>query len=450
VILARIFDPAQFGTYKQLFLVWSTIFYIAQVGMSQSLYYFLPRAPRQAGSYAANSVLFLGLAGLACFAAVSAAAPRIAQWLSNRELATYLPWIGLYLLFMMLSSALEIVMISRGRYGWASATYAASDLLRAAAFILPVLWFGQLQWLLAGAVLVAGVRTAATALSFWREFGASFRPDVGLLRGQFAYALPFGLAVLIETVQISLPQYAVSHLFDPATFAIFTVGCLQIPLVDFAASPTSDVMMVKMQESLTAGNLQEVIGIWHDTTCKLAMLFLPLAALMMVNAREIIVLLFTDRYAASAPIFLVWSSMILLTALQVDGVMRVFAQTRFLLALNLMRLAVLAGLLYWGLGHFHLIGAALACVVATATFKAAALFRMPKLLEVPASQLLPWERLGALVCAAVAGAAAAVAVKMLLQAPVIVTLAATSTVLVVTYAGVLWRLGLLESELCAG
>jgi O-antigen/teichoic acid export membrane protein len=37
VVLARIFDPAEFGTYKQLFLIHSTIFYIAQLGMAASL-----------------------------------------------------------------------------------------------------------------------------------------------------------------------------------------------------------------------------------------------------------------------------------------------------------------------------------------------------------------------------------------------------------------------------
>ena len=54
LVLARIFDPAQFGTYKQLFLIWGTVYSIAQLGMASSLYYFLPRAPRMAGPYVAN------------------------------------------------------------------------------------------------------------------------------------------------------------------------------------------------------------------------------------------------------------------------------------------------------------------------------------------------------------------------------------------------------------
>ena len=310
--------------------------------------------------------------------------------------------------------------------------------MRAAAFILPVLLFGELRWLLIGAVAVAGLRAAMTLFYFFREFGATFRPDRTLLRSQLGYALPFGLAVMVEIVQVSLPQYVVSHNFDPATFAIFAVGCLQIPLVDFAASPTSDVMMVKMQESLGEGNKRAVLAIWHDTTWKLALLFFPLAALMMVNAREIIVLLFTSRYLESAPIFLVWSSMILLTTFQVDGVMRVFAQTRFLLGLNMLRLVILAGLLQWSLSKFHLVGAAMVCVLATAIFKVVALARMRKLLEVGTSELLPWRKLASLTAAVMVGVVAALAVKSLWSMPTLPTLFATSAALGVTYAALVW------------
>ena len=249
-----------------------------------------------------------------------------------------------------------------------------------------MLLFRQLEWLLKGAVVVAFLRAAVTLFYFRREFRGSFKPDRALLRSQLAYALPFGLAVLVEIVQASLPQYVVSHLFDPATFAIFAVGCLQIPLVDFAASPTSDVMMVKMQESLAEGRKQAVLEIWHDTTWKLALLFFPLVAFLLVAAREIIVFLFTAKYAASAPIFMVWSTMILLTTFQVDGVMRVFAQTRFLLALNLMRLAIIAGLIKWSLAEFHLLGAVLVIVLATLALQGGALVRMKRLLEISAVQ----------------------------------------------------------------
>ena len=166
MVLARIFSPAQFGTYKQLFLIYGTVYSIVQLGMGTSLYYFLPRAPRRAGQYIANSLLFLAAAGLCCLGALVIAAPKLGYWLSNNELPQYLPRIGLYIFLMMLSMVLEIVLISRGRYIWASASYGISDMARAAAFIVPVLLFRQLEWLLNGAVLVAFLRAAITLFYF--------------------------------------------------------------------------------------------------------------------------------------------------------------------------------------------------------------------------------------------------------------------------------------------
>lgn len=447
LVLARVFTPAQFGTYKQLFLIWGTAYSIAQLGMASSLYYFLPRAPRLSGPYVANALVFLACTGLISLSALIVAAPKLSRWLSNNELSQYLPWIGMYIGLTMLSMAFEIVLISRGRYLWASTSYAVSDLLRAAVFIVPALLFHQLDWLLKGAVLLALLRVAVMLFYFRGAFGASFKPDRPLLKSQLAYALPFGLAVLVEIVQASLPQYAVSHLFDPVTFAIFAVGCLQIPLVDFAASPTSDVMMVKMQERLAEGNNRAVLEIWHDTTWKLALVFFPMVAFLMVDSREIIIFLYTARYSASAPIFMVWSAMILLTILQVDGVMRVFAQTRFLLALNLMRLAIIGGLIQWSLSRFHLLGAVFVIVLATLAFKGGAMVRMKKLLGVNATDLLPWRSLGGLMAAAAFGALVVLAVKWQLHLSPLFTILVTGVAYTATYAGLVWRFDLLnESE----
>ena len=445
VVLARIFDPAQFGTYKQLFLIHSSAYLVAQLGMATSLYYFLPSASQEAGRYVANSMLFLGTAGLACFGALVLAAPKLAHWLSNSELSGYLPWIGLYLFLMMLSAALEIVLISRGQYFRASACYALSDLARAAAFLLPVLLFRQLEWLLKGAVVVAFLRVLFTFFYFRREFRGSFTPDRVLFKSQLAYALPFAAAVVIEIVQASLPQYAVSYLFNPATFAIFAVGCLQVPLVDFAASPTSDVMMVKMQERLAEGRKPAVVAIWHDTTWKLALLFFPLAVFSVVAARQIILVLFTVKYAASVPIFMAWSTMILLSSLQVDGVMRVFAQTRFLLALNLMRLAIIVGLLKSSLSGFGLLGPVLVIVLATLVFKAAALIRMKRLFAVSAAKLLPWGSLAALLGAATGAGAAAWAVKSQMHVATVPLLFAMGLAYTVTYITLVWYFDLLNT-----
>jgi O-antigen/teichoic acid export membrane protein len=445
VVLARIFDPAHFGTYKQLFLIHSTAYFIAQVGMASSLYYFLPQAGETAGKFVANSVVFLGLAGCAGFAFLFLAAPYVAKWMSNPALVGYLWWTGLYLALMMISASLEIVLISRGKYLWASISYAGSDLGRAAALIAPVLIFRNLESLLVGAVVVAALRVVATLGYFHWAFGSTLRPDGKVLRQQLAYAVPFGAAVLVEIFYGSLPQYVVSFLADPATFAIFAVGCLQIPLVDFAASPTSDVMMVKMQENLAKGHISAVVEIWHDAFWKLALLFFPLVALVVVEGRDIILALFTAKYAASIPLFRVWSALILLATLQVDGVLRVYAETKYILMLNLMRLAIVAALIAPSMKYFQLLGPVGVILLATVAFKAGALIRVIRLFGISWAQLLPWRRVGVLTGAALGSSGVVLLYKLLVTLRPLPLLLTCSTLFSIVYCALVWRLGLLTA-----
>src|SRR3989442_11745481 len=78
VVLARVLDQSAFGTYKQLFLICATLYGIAQLGMAESLFYFLPANPAKAGGYALNSLLVLAGAGTACFAALWLGPPPLA------------------------------------------------------------------------------------------------------------------------------------------------------------------------------------------------------------------------------------------------------------------------------------------------------------------------------------------------------------------------------------
>src|SRR5690606_12488732 len=91
LVLVRVFDQEQFGTYKQVFLLYGTILNLAQVGMSESLFYFLPGASQDAGRYVSNSLLVLGAVGLLLGAVFYGGADAIAHGMNNPALAPLMP-----------------------------------------------------------------------------------------------------------------------------------------------------------------------------------------------------------------------------------------------------------------------------------------------------------------------------------------------------------------------
>jgi O-antigen/teichoic acid export membrane protein len=402
ILLARLFAPAVFGTYKQFFLVYGTLYGLAQFGMAESLYYFVPRHPARTGRYVCNALITLAFAGIGCLAVLSAFRAQIATSLSNSPLADYMVLLGLYLTFMLMSTVLEIILVSRKRHVTAAMTYAGSDIARTLLFILPALFFTSLYAVFVGATLFAAIRLVVLTAALWKKYGREFRIDVTLWRSQLAYALPFALAVSVEIVQVNYHQWVVASTFDAATFAIYAIGCMQIPLVDLIMTSTVNVLMVKMAEESADGSM--AVSLWHDTVVRLAFLLVPLTVFLLVSARDLIIGLFTTTYAASVPIFMIWTLAILPNILAVDAVLRVYAQTRFLLVMNLVRLTFVAASIGWFLSAFGLGGAVLVTFIATASVKALGVIRIAKLLHIRVVDAMPWSRLGGITLRALAAA----------------------------------------------
>jgi len=443
VALARVLDQADFGTYKQLFLVAATLGGVGQLGMAESLFYFLPRAGGATARYVANAAIALALGGLACLAAIGLGGDALSRWLGNAALERHTVALGLYVCLMIMSATLEIVMTVRKRYTLAAWTYAGLDITRAALLVVPVLLAPGLSTLLAGAVVFAAIRCGLTFWYMGRELGGTLRPDRALSRVQLAYAMPFALAGLVEIAQSNFHQYFVAYHFDAATFAIYAVGCLQIPLVEVATASVLNITMVRMSEELAAGRAPAASAVWHDSTRKLALMFIPLVGLLMTIAHPLIAVLFTERYAASVPVLMVSSLSLLLPALAVDAVLRVHAETRVLFGLNLIRLAVTVALIGPLVASLGLVGAALATVLAAVVAKGIGLARIGAVMGLPRRRLLPWRDLALIVVAAAAAGAVAALVRGLVEAPALVELAVTSAAYGAAYLGALWGLGVL-------
>ena len=446
ITLVRVFDQGEYGTYKQLFLVFATLYSIALVGLSDSLYYFVPRNPHLGGRYVANAVAGLTVAGAVCLGGLYATRDAVAAFMKNDALSGHLGAIGLFLFFTLLATVLEITLIARKHYARASVAYVVSDIARAVCFVVPVLFLPSLEMLMGWAVAFSAVRLIAALVMLRREFGDEFRLDRSLMKPQLTYALPFALYVLVEILQSTYHQYSVSWSFDAATFAIYSVGCFQVPLVDFLATPASSVMMVRMSEEMRDGRPHAAALIWLDITRKLALIFFPMVALLILTSRELITFLFTDAYAASAPIFAVWVLTIALSVLQTDGVMRVHAQIRFLFFVNLVRLALIVALIQPMMAAFGLLGPVLITLLAMALAKGLHLFQMRRLMTLATHEVLPWRDLAKVLSVSALATVPVLLLRGLLGGPKPLLLLAFGLVYVIAYVALLFATGIISTE----
>jgi O-antigen/teichoic acid export membrane protein len=435
MVLARLLRPAEFGLYKQAFLVTGTATLLLQMGLAQSLYYFLPRA-RARGErlrYLQSTVALLAVLAVAGGLALGSAGSLLERGLHSPELRGLAPWLGAYCGFMVLGTPLEITFIAHRQPWRAAVLFLSSDLVRTAAMLLPLLLGGGVHGLMMGATSHAALRALAVAVVLVRpsllgpspdragslgDGGAG--PEGSLTSGSpvqqiLAYALPFGGAAVFVVLQQQWHQYAVAIAVPAATFAVYAVGCFNLPVVDLVYTPVVEVLMVRLGEARGGRSEKSLaVQLFHEAVERLAVVFFPLMFVLQVVAVDLITGLFTSTYRAAVPIFVVGTLELVHAVFPADGVLRAWAQTRFLLWANVIRLLLTVVLVAIGLrpgGIAGLIGALAGYVVAQMAIKVLLLWRCKTVLGVSWSRWLPWRALGRLLLMAAGSAAAGLAVQ---------------------------------------
>ncbi|MET0403907.1 MAG: oligosaccharide flippase family protein [Cystobacter sp.] len=408
LVLARVLSMEEYGTYYQLFLLATTLYYVLPCGVVQSLYYFMPRA-EQKRPWLGQTLLFMSGAGVVAAALVWGLLAPVASYFNNPALLEHRTTLALYTAFLLGSFPLEISLTTQGRTKQSALVYLASDTARAAAMVVPCLLGAGLHGMMWAVVGFTFLRYVTTWVVTPRGLtGPLARAD--LWKQQLVYAAPFGAAMALAIPQQNAHLYMVAGVVSPALYTLYRVGCFQLPVVDLLYTPTSEVLMVRLGELEKQGRLEEGVEAFREAAGKLAFLFLPLAAFLFAAAPEFIGALFGVKFLAAVPIFRVSVVGVVLAILPMDGVLRARGQTRAIFLSYLVKAAVTVPLVWVGVKRFGMMGGVVSWVVAELVGKCALFVRMPAALSTPSlrlgfRELIPWSALGKASLAALAAAA---------------------------------------------
>jgi O-antigen/teichoic acid export membrane protein len=155
-----------------------------------------------------------------------------------------------------------------------------------------------------------------------------------------------------------LHNYFVSYRFGPAAFALYSIGCFSLPFVGIIGESVGPVLISRVSELQKQAKTEEIIAITAAGMRKLAAIYFPLYALLMVVGREFIAFLFTSQYLASWPIFAINLTTLPFLIVLADPIIRSHAEHRFfLLKVRLGTIVVLFVGLWFGTKYFGLLGA---------------------------------------------------------------------------------------------
>jgi O-antigen/teichoic acid export membrane protein len=444
LLLVRRLSQEDLGLYRQVFLIVVSAINVLPMGFHMSAFYFLPREHgARRGQVALNITLFFALiAALAALALYLRPNLLVAVFQSAR-FVPLAPLISLVLFLWVATSHLEYLALANEEVRVAIGLIVTLQLTRTLLMLSAALAFGTVDGLL-WAALAQGV-LQALALGFYlqvrfRAFASRF--EFALLRRQLSYSMPLGLAGLLYSMQLDVHNYFVSHAFGVATFAIYSIGCFDLPLVHILSDSVGSVMIPRVNVLQKENRPREIVVLTARMMRKLALVYFAAYALLLVAGREFIVVLFTEKYLASWPIFAINLTMILIYFMTniYDPVMRAYAEHRFfLLRLRVVLLAGLLVALWFGTARLGLVGVITLVVCVNLVERVLALAKAARIVDVHTKDIGLFKDVGKLAGAAAAAGAAAWIVRALLGGvhPFVI-LVACGCVFVCVYAAAIW------------
>ena len=390
-LLARRLSNTDFGLYKQAFQVLTTGVSLLGLQVSGGLYSFIPRFPEKKAQVALNAVVFYALIG----GAVALWFTVWPQWIESAfhdgaMLTPVMPWIGLTICLWLVASAFESLMIADNDVRRAAVIAVVLQIIKTGFLLAAAFLSGSIRTMVLAAVAFGAVQCLFFALYLRRRYGKLWQPpDLALFRLQLANALPFGLGAFAFSWQYDLHNYFVGHYFSAADYGIYANGCFQLPLLLVLLDAMDTIMMPEIARLDQLGQRHEIGQLWLQAVRTMGLFFIPACVLMFVLRYELIVGLYTEKFAASVPIFAITLLNTLLLFNFTTAVMRPLDDMKFFRTkLYLCLMPVTFVLLYGGVRFAGLIGVMAAVVSVRALDVAVTAYVLGKRLEMTSRDLL--------------------------------------------------------------
>ena len=259
-LIVRSLTQEKVGVYRQAFQVIIDAVAILPLGFSMSAYYFLNRGAEYRKATILNILLFNFLVGGLVCAGLYFYPQLLGNLYQNDEMTQLAPKIGVVIWLWIFSAFLEVVAVGNKEAGIATGFIVLAQLTKTVLMAGAVIFFASVEAFMYAAMIQAALQTLILLFylksrfpGFWREFDLSF------FREQLFYALPFGFAGLLWTLQTGIHTYFVGNRFSKAEYAIYAYGCFQLPLLTMLGESAGVVLISRMSELQARGEKPEIL-----------------------------------------------------------------------------------------------------------------------------------------------------------------------------------------------
>lgn len=391
LILVRILGQSEVGMYKIFFLYLVLVpWFCMTAGINNGLGHWAGRDELRVRAFSnswtllvtvASTVLVIGMGG----------SPWLSQWLGWTVETTRLFAWGAFI--TILATFFDDAMIAAGNI-WRGAVFSSGfDLARNLTMIACAVYFKSITAVFWAHISVLTLKTALGAFWGYREGLQRFSWNSEIIRSIVKYAVPVSMSAALTICVNYADQLILSRVLEASEFAIYALGCLQVPPLYILEQAVNRVLIPGMSKAFANNRGDEARALYRDAVSELSWLMIPAMFGMFVFADPIIELLFTKKYAASASYLRVFAFTYIILMMPYDAVARARGDGKTILR-QLSGFAVLslpAG--YVGGLYFGAMGVLVGMASCQVAMRMAAIVGVHRRENWAWSQMLPWREM---------------------------------------------------------
>lgn len=403
VFFARLLTKTDYGTYIQINMLISLLVLLLSIGIPSGLFFFLPKNIKQKHLIRRSFFLMLVI-GLIASLIMMVLNNYISGTLNNPELKRFMVWVGACLICNMCSQIVRPVLMVAKESLVLSAITAGKGILFFISMVTCLYIYPGVQLLVYALFAVSFVELAVAIWALYKyseKFSNSIDAIRVSLKQQIKFSLPLAASGVLWILGREIDKYIISYYLYPSDLAVYARGAVEIPLIHILASTIADIYLPEWVRLYDNKDHTKLIGLWHTTITKTAMIMFPIFILLQLIGHDFIVLLYSKEYIGSVVIFSIYLFLVPIQLTQYSAVIESSGKPILItigfvsqVSLNI----IFSVLLIKKIGTT---GPAIVTVVSTYLWVGYMLFITSRIYKYSISKIFPWKRLCRIMCLSV-------------------------------------------------
>ena len=399
ILLTRFLTQENYGIYSQFNVLLAFVSNIFSFGMQSNLYYYFPGSDEKRQKALVGNTLFTMMT-FASLAMVCLLVPQTAKlFMGEGELESFKGLVAVGVFFSIPVLLVFPLFVTRGDKALSVIYPPVETLLRVFIIIGTAAIFKTIEAILLSMVIYHVLQFIFTTLySSWpyrKVHGTWF--DWELLKSQFRYAAPFGVAVVLGTFFRQFDKMLCITFITPTEYAIYSLAFYGIPGINSVYESIAEVNILNMSAAYKENNIKETISLAQSYVIRLMSFSIPLILAVFVFANVIIGFLFPPEYIGAVPFFRIYVFSFVIGALGAGLVLRATGKTKYTFRAYLATAVIYLPFAYFSIKYYGTWGAistAMLGILLPKVFQIA--FEM-KILQVSFWRYMPWKKLAVIV-----------------------------------------------------